>query len=282
VLGTTFLAVMVIKSGLLWDLEHFTAWVTGLAIGPRLARPVLLARTGRTDRQRTGPDETRALTALVAAAFAISNTVEAVYPGLGGLVGPGVGGPELRSIWPIMLELLISLLIAGALVRPHALPWWVAVAGGAAIAINSLVNTPVLPRTGDVVCAVIVLVVLVWNRSAWPWRTDRTALRPLALLAVIMLVFTALTSVAIWAVREQFEPSGALQQILREAVARFTFTTGPLIPQSTAARGVLALTGAIWGLTLVGWLVWALYLHGPDGWWRSRRAARGASTPVAD
>ena len=59
------------------------------------------------DSARTGPAETRALTALIAAAFAISNVVEALYPGLGGLVGPGVGGPELRSFWLIMLELVI-------------------------------------------------------------------------------------------------------------------------------------------------------------------------------
>ena len=61
-----------------------------------------------------------------------------------------------------------------------------------------------------------------------------------------MLVFAAVTSVAIWAVREQFQPVGNLQEILREAVARFTFTTGPLLPQSSTARGVLAFTGVIW------------------------------------
>ena len=94
---------------MLWDLEHFAAWLTGLAIGPRLARRTLLARSGRVDSARTGPAETRALTALIAAAFAISNVVEALYPGLGGLVGPGVGGPELRSFWLIMLELVIVL-----------------------------------------------------------------------------------------------------------------------------------------------------------------------------
>lgn len=281
VLGTTFLAVMVIKSGLLWDLEHLTAWVTGLLIGPWLARRTLLARAGRRPEKSTGPAETRALTALIAAAFAISNVVESFYPGIGGLVGPGIGGPELRSFWLIMLELVISLLIAGALPRSQALGWWVAVAGVTAIAANSLVNTPVLPRTGDIVCSLIVLAVLLWNRNAWPWRTDRSALRPLALLVTIMIVFVALSSVAIWAVRGQFEPTGTLTPILREAIARFTFTTGPLLPQTTAARGVLAFTGVIWGAVLICWLVWALYLHGPHSWWASHRAARGART-VAD
>jgi hypothetical protein len=271
VLGTAFLAVMVIKSGLLWDLEHFVAWVTGLLIGPWLARKAILARTGRPAEKRTGPAETRMLTALIAGAFAISNVVDALYPGVGGIIGPGVGVTQVRALWLIILELVISLLIAGALPRPQALAWWVAVVGVAAIAVNSLANTPVVPRTGDVVCALIVLGVLLWNHNAWPWRTDRSALRPLAVLAVIMVVFAAVTSVAIWAVREQFQPVGNLPEILREAVARFTFTTGPLLPQSSTARGVLAFTGVIWGVLLVGWLAWALYFPMLTGWRRSRR-----------
>ena len=271
VLGTAFLAVMVIKSGLLWDLEHFVAWVAGLLIGPRLARQAILARTGRPAERRTGPAETRMLTALIAGAFAISNVVDSLYPGIGGIIGPGVGVSQVRGMWLIILELVISLLIAGALPRATALAWWVAVAGVAAIAVNSLVNTPVVPRTGDVVCALIVLGVLLWNHNAWPWRTDRSVLRPLAVLAVIMLVFAAVTSVAIWAVRQQFQPVGSLPEILREAIARFTFTTGPLLPQSSTARGVLAFTGVIWGLLLVGWLAWALYYPMLTSWRRSRR-----------
>ena len=50
VLGTAFLAVMVIKSGLLWDLEHFTAWLTGLPIGPWLATAGHAGPRTRTDR----------------------------------------------------------------------------------------------------------------------------------------------------------------------------------------------------------------------------------------
>lgn len=135
-----------------------------------------------------------------------------------------------------MVELVISLLIAGALPRPRALPWWVATAGLLAIAVNSLVNTPRLPRTGDVVCAVIVLAVLIWNRAAWPWRSDRTAPRPLGVLAAIMAVFAALTSVAVWAVRDQFRPVGDVPRIIREALARFTFTTGPWFRRAPQRR----------------------------------------------
>ena len=281
VLGTTLLAVMVIKSGLLWDLEHFSAWLVGLAIGPWLAAPVRAARAARTDpadpvapvadgavaavpaglaARTPTPAEARVLTALIVAGFAISNVVEALYPGLGGIVGPGVGSAEVRGVWLIVLELVISLLIAGALPRPLALAWWVAVVGAMAVAANSMLNTRGQPRVGDAVCAVIVLALLLWNRHSWPWRNDRAGLRPLGVLLASMAVFTAVACVAIWAARVDFRPTPNFWQILREALSRFTFTGGPLVTAGSTARTVISLIEAIWAVTLIGWLVSALYV----------------------
>ena len=67
VLGTTFLGVMLLKSGLLWDLEHFTAWVTGMLIGPWLARATVRARTEATTPAAAGPPETVPATATATA-----------------------------------------------------------------------------------------------------------------------------------------------------------------------------------------------------------------------
>lgn len=286
VLVTTFLTVLLLKSGLLWDLEHFTAWIAGLALGPWLARATLLERrraaaevtvqtAGEVAAQTAGdqpepdpqrsdrfprPAEARILAALIAAGFSVSNVVASLYPGLGGIIGPGVGAAEVRGFWLIMLELVISLLICGALPRPRALGWWIAVLGVTAIIVNSLANTPMVSRIGDAVCATIVLAVLLWNHRAWPWRTDRTALRPIGVLIVITIVFIAVTSVAIWAVREQFQPIPDLFQVVRAASSRLTFTVGPVAPRGNGARGVIVMTGIIWAVTLTGWLIWALYL----------------------
>lgn len=284
VLVTACITVLVLKSGLLWDLEHFTAWLTGLLIGPPLARAAVAARTaarnspddrgnspaadgpGEASAPATSQTETRMLTALIGAAFAVANVIEALFPGFGGIIGPGVGAPEVRGLWLIAVELLISLLIAGALPQPRALPWWIATVGVAAIALNSLLNTPRLPRIGDTVCALIVLAVLVWNGNAWPWRSDRGSMRPVKSLAAIVLALAAATSVAMWLVRDQFRSDPSLWQLLRAVAARFTFTTGPLLPATTAARAVLAVSAAVWALALVSWLIWALYLRAPGGW----------------
>lgn len=306
VLVTACITVLVLKSGLLWDLEHFTAWVTGLLLGPALARATLAARAARSARARTespdaaglpagaetssvsvpagvaeptalrpvtSPAETRVLTALIGAAFAVANVIEALFPGLGGIIGPGVGAPEVRGLGVIIVQLAICLLIAGALPQPRALPWWVATIGVAAIAMNSLLNTPRLPRIGDTVCALIVLTVLVWNRRAWPLRSDRDSLRGIWPLAAITVIFGAAISVALLTVRDQFRIPVDPWLLLREVGARFTFSTGPLLPATTAARAVLAVGAVIWALALLCWLFWALYLRAPGGWRGALRTA---------
>ncbi|MEP6561826.1 MAG: hypothetical protein ABJD68_12240, partial [Nakamurella sp.] len=258
VLGSTVLLVLVLRSGLLWDLEHLVGWSTGLLVGPWLGSQVRLARGHHPEP--TPADQVRVLTALIAAAFAISNVVGAFFPGLGGVVGADLGAAPVRGGALIAAELVISLLVAGALPRPRALPWWVALVGVAAIVVNSLVNTPVLPRIGDAVCAAILLAVLIWNRRAWPWRADRTALWPLAVLACLMVICGAVTSIAIWVARDQFQPIPGLFDIARETFARFTFTIGPLLPTGPTAHTVIAFTGTLWAVTLIGWICWALWL----------------------
>ena len=96
VLGTTFLAVLVIRSGLLWDLEHLAGWLAGLAIGPWLGSQVRLVPRAPPGAD-AGRARSRVLTALIAAGFALSNVVEAFFPGLGGVLGPGVGAAQVRG-----------------------------------------------------------------------------------------------------------------------------------------------------------------------------------------
>ena len=53
------------------------------------------------------------------------------------------------------------------------------------------------------------------------------------------------------------------------------------MPQGTGARGVVIATGVIWALTLIGWLVWALYLRAPGGWREAWTAVRTGREPDA-
>ncbi len=275
-LGSAVLTVLVIKSGVLWDLEHWAAWATGLAIGPRVGAsrvtegprersmsppaPPRSSAQGAAPAASAGRAEVRVVSAVIGAGFAISSVVESVYPGLGGLVGPGAAPTDLRGIWLVVGELAISLLIVGALPRPRAIPWWVAVIGLVAIAINSALSTAPHPHWGDAVCSILVLGVLAWNRRCWPWRSDRAALRPLMIMAALTIGYTVAASCAIWAVRNRLVPQPGVLDVVREVSARFTFSTGPIGYPAGAARAVLIGLNLAWVVVVVSWLVWALYL----------------------
>ena len=73
----TCLLVLVLKSGLLWDVEHFLAFGCGLATGPRMA-----GRRARFTAPHIRPVNVRSGVALVIAAVAVANLVESVYPGM--------------------------------------------------------------------------------------------------------------------------------------------------------------------------------------------------------
>ena len=251
---TAFFVVLLFASGVLWDLEHFAAYATGLVIGPRLARR---PREGMPSKGRA---EVRTLIALVVGSFAVANMVQYAYPGIGGAFGPG---PEAvapaRGIELVVLELTIVLLIGFALPKYLGTVWWVATVAALAITLNTLINAD-RPRAGDAAFALITLAVLVWWRNAWPWRRDRRALVSLSVLAVIAVVFAAATALAIWAARDGLVGESSLLDIARQTASRFTFTAGPLEADSATAHAVLGWSGVIWAVILIGWLIWALYI----------------------
>jgi phosphatidylglycerol lysyltransferase len=251
---TAFFIVLLLTSGLLWDLEHFAAWIAGLLIGPKLA--------GRGRHSAARPDlaETRVLIALLVGSFAVANVVQYAYPGIGGALGPGPDAlPPARAIELVALELVIVLLTACALPRALGTVWWVALLGALAITVNTAVNE-VRPRPGDAVFALLTIVALVWWRRAWPWRTDRRALLSLSVLAGIAVVYATVTAIVIGSVADGLQGEEGWLDIARQTMSRFTFTAGPLVPDSDAARAVLGWTGVIWAIIFIGWLVWALYL----------------------
>lgn len=261
VLFSACLAVLVLKSGLLWDLEHGTAWIAGLLLGPRLAG----RKAGRPGRpSQAGARDVRVGTALLVGAFALASLVEALYPGIGGLVGPGFEAPRpLHGALLVALEIVIALMIAGALVQDRAPVWWVAVLGAGLVVINSLVNVPGSPRTGDAVCAGIVLAVLLVYRNSWPWRTDDgSTTRFFRRLLIAGGAFAAATAGAIWLTRQGYRPVPGPLDALLQTLSRFSFSRGNLVPVTDAADWVLRVSGVAWAIALIALLLWWLYLDG--------------------
>ena len=266
----SYLSVLVLKSGLLWDVEHFLAFSCGLFAGPALAGRRTVLRM-----PRIAPVNVRSGVALVIAVIAVANLVESIYPGVGGIFGSGEPTHQSMHHLPVvLLELVIALLVADALRRGRAAAWWVAGFGTSAVLANTLFNSEGAARITDALCALLVLVLLICYRDAWSWRTPPGfAARNLRRLACAVTAFTGLSTLLMWCLRGDLQPTGGPVELLREAMSRLTFTTGPLHPTDRTAQVILNLSATVWAVVLVWLLVPFLRAdRGPD---RGPREALG-------
>lgn len=183
--GTTVLAILIIKSGLLWDLEHSAAWAVGLAIGPRLARarrpaarkddqPDIADARRSAETPEAARRETRIRIAFAVAAYAAAGAVEVVYPGVGGAVGPGPDDVDPNNPWLAALELGLAIILAVVLPLARVAVWWLALAVTAVVfVVSTIAAARGVTVTPEAVCAAALLVALVWFRDAWLWRDAR-------------------------------------------------------------------------------------------------------------
>jgi phosphatidylglycerol lysyltransferase len=263
VYGLTYLSVMVLRSGLLWDVEHLLAFSAGMLAGPALAgRPRYAIHLPTIDGMRI-----RAAAGVLIASVAVTKLVDTVYPGLGGVFGDGLPDhPPLHGLALTVGESVIALLVADALRRGRAAAWWVATVGATFVVLNFVVNTQESVPIVDLLGAATVLGVLVTYRNSWRWRTpDGFARRFLrrAVFAVLMFATVFVGSIAV--LGQRFRPSPDPLVVLREAMARFTFNPGPLAPQDGLASAVLGVSTLAWGATLIVLLGGWMYAdRGPD------------------
>ncbi len=157
-----YLVVILLRSGLLWDLEHLLSFGTGLVAGPWVA-----------GRRRTpwGPrgsnlSGVRGGTALLLAATAATELVEVFFPGYGGPLGPGPvvdpSGPALASG---IAFLVVALPLADGLRRGSALAWNLLLVSTAATLVLHVVHLVTL-GVGDVLLATTLLALAVWHHGA--------------------------------------------------------------------------------------------------------------------
>ncbi|MTD16207.1 DUF2156 domain-containing protein [Nakamurella sp. YIM 132087] len=263
VAAAAFLIVLLLKSGLLWDLSHLLAFTAGVLAGPAL----IGRRLERPTAGRPVALQVRAFVALVLTAVALANLIETMYPGIGGLFGAGVPThAPLHGMALMIGELVVALLVADGLRRGRAAAWWLATAGTAIILVNSLVNLRGPVRIPDVLSAGAVLLLLLVYRNAWKWRTPNGfAKRWIVRGAAAVVTFGVVWMTMLFLLRAHLSPAPDMLDSLRETMSRFTFGSGPLRPTNGATRALLGAAEIAWALTLIGLLVPWLYAdRGPD------------------
>jgi phosphatidylglycerol lysyltransferase len=252
-----YLIAMVLNSGLLWDVEHLVAWALGVAFGPLFAgrAPAMPEITFNRRVQRS-------LVALVIAVFAISDIVEARWPGNG---GPFISEGRIYHGAGVTLSLaigaIVMLLAADALRRGHRVAWVLITVLTALAFFSVLALRPSAQRTADLVLYGAQLIFLLVTFRAFTARSRRHSLRRagrrLLTVAAALFVYTA---VGFAVLQEDFEPVATPADMVAEWATRLFFsTTHNIEPVTDGARWFVGSIGAVWLLVILGTLVGLAY-----------------------
>lgn len=241
---TAYLVAMLLNAGLLWDLEHLTSWLLGLAVGPLVA-----GRRPERPAVRFGRRTQRAVVALVVAAAAVSALLAAIWQGNG---GPFHDGGERYHASGVTLSLvvvaIVALALADGLRRGRRFAWAVMTGVAAAGFVSLLLVEASAERTADlVIVGGLLLLLVVFSRAFTarpPVHSFRRAGRRLAKVAIGLFAYTA---VGFAVLQDDFTPTARPSDMVGEFASRLVFASGGTIePVTTAARVFVRSIGVVW------------------------------------
>lgn len=282
--GTGFLSVMLLRSGLPWDLEHLLGWLSGLWSGS-----VARVRSGATARagshvtpepatRRSPTVRARWIAAWSLLVLVGSELVLVLYPGVGGLfAAPPQPDSGSGRLCVTVLLAAAAVLIADALRRGLPLGWWAGAVFAAGMSAGSVLAGGADAAAGiGALCWAALLGALLIGRGYWPSRVPTASLRRAARWALLAGIgFVAALAAVMWLLRGAVaasRPHESLRQILLRAV----FADSDLDPQTAWAAAVLMVTSGLWALVLLVLLARLLHLAAP-AWPRQLRSARATA-----
>ncbi|CAN5688651.1 hypothetical protein BH10ACT3_BH10ACT3_02040 [soil metagenome] len=253
-----YLIAMLLRSGLLWDVEHLLAFIMGLAVGPLLAGSRPKWRTFHFDRRAQ-----RGLVALIVAVTALTALIEAVFPGNGGPFHGPIGSAEQSTglTLSVVVFAILLILAADGLRRGRRLAWAFVVVVYVLALIGTLVAESSAERVGDVIIggSVLLLTLLTWR--SFSARTRRRSFRRagwrLLVVAAVLLLYTAVGFIVL---REDFVPVATFGDALSTFFARLLFSTNEdIATTTTAAKWFVRSIGWVWIAAILATIVGLIY-----------------------
>ncbi len=255
-----YLAAMVLNSGLLWDVEHFIAFVLGVVAGPFLA-----GRLPVRPQLRFGRRTQRTAVALVVALSAITALIEGLYPGNGGPFHASDASrrPSTGLTLGLVISALLLLAAADGLRRGRRFAWvFATVLLALAFFAVLTVRRDSAERTADLVLVGGQLLLLLVTFRAFTARLAPPIVpsrRPAAAVGRRSACSCTPRS-ASPCCRTTSVPKARPADMVTEFIARMFFTTaGNIEPATTAAKWFINSIGAIWIGVIVITLVGLLY-----------------------
>lgn len=252
-----YLFVMVLNSGLLWDIEHLLGFLLGVVFGPWLAGRLPQRRTIAFNRRTQ-----RTAVALVIALSAVSSIVEGIYPGNGGpFHSTGEALEESGLTLTLVVVALFMLVLADSLRRGRRVAWAFTTVVMAASFVLLLVADPTAERNADLVIVGGQLLLLLVTFRAFTSRSHRRSFRHAGrrLLAVALVLFVY-TAVGFTVLAEEFSPTATVADMITEFLGRLVFVpSGNIEPTTTAANVFVTSIGAVWLVAIVITVIGLLY-----------------------
>jgi lysylphosphatidylglycerol synthetase-like protein (DUF2156 family) len=275
-----FLAIMVLRSGSLVDIEQAIGFGAGLAAGPLVVSRTRPARSRARAVRLPRITRLRGAVALLLVLVPLTSIVLAAAPGVGGIIG---GAPDLVHEHRLLVgfvQLGIGVVIAKAVRRGLPGGWWAAVVfcavplGKAAISVAT--HQAADHTVGDLACWAAILVLLLTSRRCWPLRLPvGTFRRHLLRVAVATAVFAGVWWVVLVVAGPALgvDASHRLPEVLRRTV----LSGGVAHGSDRWAQFVVGMSGWIWACALVVLLLPALHQARPA---RQRPAAEADPMPA--
>ena len=252
-----FLVAMVLNSGFVWDVGHLVGWVIGLVAGP-----LLLGKLPTVPRINFWRRSQRAIVALVIAVLALSDLIDAVFPGTGGpFYSSNVAYESTGLTIGIVLSALVLFAVADGLRRGHRIAWAFVTVITVLNVIALVSSEPSAERTADLVLDGTRLVLLLVTFRAFTVRSPRRSVRRVGRrLAKVLIGLFAYTAIGFALLKDDFSPPATPVDMLGEFVTRIFFsTTHAIEPVTTAARWFVGSIGAVWLVTLIITLIGLVY-----------------------
>ncbi|MGI9052888.1 MAG: bifunctional lysylphosphatidylglycerol flippase/synthetase MprF [Ilumatobacteraceae bacterium] len=256
---SAYLLVMVLDSGLLWDVEHFVAWVVGL-----LAGPLLVFRRLHAPRLDFSRRTQRAIVALIIAVASIAGLIESVFPGNGGPFHTQATDQAEQSTGATLfgaIFALVLLLLADGLRRGRRVAWIFMTALFLISFVSLFSLDPSAERTANFVIVGGQLVLLLVTFRAFSARAPARSLRRVArrLITVAAGLF-AYTAIGFFVLQDDFVPEATIADMIGEFASRLIFIpSGNIEPQTRAATWFVTSIGAVWIITILVTIVGLTY-----------------------
>ncbi|MGH9270795.1 MAG: hypothetical protein ACRDZ2_05945, partial [Ilumatobacteraceae bacterium] len=256
---SAYLLVMMLDSGLLWDVEHFVSWVIGLVAGP-----LLITRRLQPPKLDFGRRTQRAIVALVIAVAAIAGLIEAVFPGNGGPFHTQSTEPASQDSGATLFGAIFALallVLADGLRRGRRLAWAITTALLALSFVSLLFVEASAERTASLIILGAQLVLLLVTFRAFSAEISGRSLRRVARrLVVVAACLFAYTAVGFLVLQDDFTPTATLADMVGEFFSRLIFTpSGNIEPETRAATWFVTSIGAVWIITIVVSVVGLIY-----------------------